>query len=424
MRHSSQESKRPQPPRGWVMRLWRYLVFFKLTRGGRFLLVSGIVSGMLSAEWWMASTWAMFFMLFYVGLFALVVNMLFRPKLRVECHMPQRAMAGSAVSGVVRVQNAAARRRAFHVAAAFSWLPRAIKNISPEVTLHTLEAGAQGQLPVSLLPRKRGFYCLGELRAFTIFPLNFFRSGSARTSLPPLVVLPRFTPLEGLDVPLGRLYQPGGFALTSNIGDSPEYIGNRDYVPGDSVRRIDSRAWARLGHPAVREYQEEYYCRIALVLDTFIPRTRRQRPEGFAELEAAVSLSAAIADALTRGEYIIDLFAAGPELYTFRAGLNIAHLENVLEILACVEPCRTDPFEKIAPALAEEVANLAVVICVFVDWDASRQHLVRTIEEAGCRTKTIIVRDAAPTAPLQGAELGDVALFSAEEILQGKVSRL
>ena len=122
-------------------------------------------------------------------------------------------------------------------------------------------------------------------------------------------------PLVDVSVPVGMRHQPGGIALTSNIGESPEYIGNREYVPGEPVRRIDFRSWARLGKPVVREFQEEYYCRIALVLDTHVvPKMTwgsferwaegwyfpyEQGPEEFPELEAAVSMTAALADALS-----------------------------------------------------------------------------------------------------------------------------
>ena len=41
---------------------------------------------------------------------------------------------------------------------------------------------------------------------------------------------------------------------------------------GDPLRKIHWRSWARRGKPVVKEYQEEYFSRIALVLDTFLPR--------------------------------------------------------------------------------------------------------------------------------------------------------
>ena len=136
------------------------------------------------------------------------------------------------------------------------------------------------------------------VRAFSTFPLNLYRTPAGQSEPWTLLILPNFHPLQGIDVPIGARYQPGGIALTSNLGESPEYIGNREYVSGDSIRHIDFRAWARLSMPAVREYQEEYYCRIALVLDTFTGKEHAPSPDGFPDFEAAVSLTAAVADAL------------------------------------------------------------------------------------------------------------------------------
>ncbi len=134
-----------------------------------------------------------------------------------------------------------------------------------------------------------------------------------------------------------------------------------------------------------------------------------------------MSLSAAIADGLSRGEYIIDLFAAGPELYVFRSGRHVAHFDSVLEILACVDACRRNPFETVTPALADELGTISTVICVLLDWDASRRDLVRAAAEAGCRAKVIVVRDGPTTEPISGAETDDISLYTPDAIRSGGV---
>ena len=163
------------------------------------------------------------------------------------------------------------------------------------------------------------------------------------------------------------------------------------------------------------------------MLDTYVARNRWFRPRGgFQNLEAAVSLAASIADALSRGEYIIDIFAAGPELYVFRAGRHTAHLENVLEILACVDECRTNPFDKVAPALADELASISTVVCVLLDWDPSREALMRTAVEAGCSTKVLLVRDGPPSTDYGPAEdwLGPILCLSPADVFAGGIEQL
>jgi uncharacterized protein (DUF58 family) len=283
--------------------------------------------------------------------------------------------------------------------------------------------GEHRSASIQLRPYRRGLYTLPPPRAYSTFPFNLTRDGRSQAEASTVLVLPHFHPLAGLDVPIGTRYQPGGIALTSNVGESPEYIGNREYVPGDAARRIDHRSWARLAKPVVREYQEEYYCRVALVLDTFVPRRRRSGRRGFAALEAAISLSASVADALSRGEYLIDLFAAGPELYVFRAGRHTAHFENILEIVACVEACHHNPFETIAPALADELTNISTVIGVLLDWDASRRVLARTAVEMGCSVKLLVVCDGETSEPIDFDE-GQVIRLSVDQIEQGGIEVL
>ena len=62
----------------------------------------------------------------------------------------------------------------------------------------------------------------------------------------------------------------------------------------------------------VKEYQEEYFSRIALVLDTFVPR--RPRRDERRSFEAAISVLASIADHFSRTENVVDIFAAGPDV--------------------------------------------------------------------------------------------------------------
>jgi uncharacterized protein (DUF58 family) len=264
---------------------------------------------------------------------------------------------------------------------------------------------------------------------FSTFPFNLYRTrvprDRAKPPSTPLLVYPHFHPLTGIDVPVSARYQPGGIALSSNVSESPEFIGNRPYRAGDSPRHLDFRAWARLAQPVVREYQEEYYCRVALVLDTYVPGKHKAPPAGFPDLEAAVSLTAAVADAMARGEYIIDIFAAGPTLHVFRAGRHTAHFDNVLEILSCVDACRTNPFEVVTPALTDELANISSVICVLLDWDASREALVRAATDCGCSVKVIVLREGPTSASF--AHLADecrIAQYSPGDVSAGLVESL
>src|SRR5439155_5720747 len=118
-----------------------------------------------------------------------------------------------------------------------------------------------------------------------------------------------------------------------------------------------------------------------VILDTHVPR--RARPERREAFERAVSLCAGISDYMARQDYLVDLFAAGPNLYHLTAGRSLAYLDQILDILACVEENPADPFDVIEPQIAELMARISTVICVFLDWNETRRAFAHRLLAQG-----------------------------------------
>lgn len=396
----------------WVF-LWRY----RFTTAGKWIVAGLLLSVMFGSASVEVPIYQIFSALTVFFFADRLVGYAMRPHLSVEQSLALQSTAGQPLAVEMTMSNEG-KRTAYDLAAGFFSLPRGIVSVESEQPLGDLPPGDSLSARVVLRADRRGIYTLPRPRCFSTFPFQMFRDSQCFSESPKLLVMPAFEPIVRFDLPVGARYQPGGVALTSNIGESPEYIGNREYVAGDSIRRIDHRSWARIGRPIVREYQEEYYCRVALVLDTFIPKQQKPTRLGFPNLEAAISLSAAIADALARGEYLIDLFAAGPELYVFRAGRHTGHFQNVLEIVSGVDACRKNPFDTVSPALADELTNISTVVGVFLDWDESRRELVRTAREHGCEVKVLVVKDGSTSEPIDHEE-GEIIQLGINEVQRG-----
>jgi len=405
----------------YLLAYWRY----RLTTPARLLLAGVFISGFLGAFSLSVPLYHLFFVLFWVYTIAFLAGVIFKPRIRISGELPPKISTGHTLRADLVLENSS-RLSAYDISVGLFGLPPSLEQVDRDESIAVIGPGGAGSFPLKIRARKRGLYALPKLQSYTTFPFALFRRRGPSAEAGSLLVLPEFHPLVDISIPVGRRHQPGGIALTSNIGESPEYVGNREYRPGDPTKRIDFRSWARLAKPVVREFQEEYYCRLALVLDTYIPRGRRKKPDGFPELEAAISLSAAIADALARGEYIIDIFAAGPELYVFRGGRSIGHLDNILEILACIEECRANPFDAIGPALADELSNITAVVFVLLDWDEDREKFVRAAVEAGTTARAFIVREKETTRPFASAEewAGPISRFSPEDIRSYAVDSL
>ena len=109
----------------------------------------------------------------------------------------------------------------------------------------------------------------------------------------------------------------------------------------------------------------------------------------------------------------------------FRAGRHTANLDSVLEILACLEASRTDPFQKLMPVLAEELNGISTVIAILLDWDTPEENLVRTVVESGCSAKIVIVRDGETTRPCtQLPGVHAIACYTPAEVTRGDIERL
>lgn len=286
---------------------------------------------------------------------------------------------------------------------------------SEGVPLPPLKTGQPARVTLRLRCPRRGVYGLRGFRVASDFPFGLLCSYRVFGPSRSILVYPQFTPLARLSITSGRRYHPGGVALASNLGESFEYIGNRPFREGDNVRDIDWRATARLDDLIVREYRQEYFHRVAIILDTQAVGTA-----ALADFERAVSLAASVSDYMARQEYLVDLFAAGPHLYHLTAGRSLSYVDEILEILACVEASEREPFAALEPEIDESLAQITTIVCLFLDWNEARRAFVQRIRRDGAALKVIIARDTPPTLdPGADTWAEDVSVVRAADFRRG-----
>jgi uncharacterized protein (DUF58 family) len=228
------------------------------------------------------------------------------------------------------------------------------------------------------------------LQAASAFPSALVKWGRASTAAERLLVYPRLTHLEGFEVPASRNHQPGGIAIASQVGDSTEFFGTRDYQEGDRLRDVHWASTARLGKLVVKEFQEEYFVRLALVLDVEAKNAKAE-----ARFEQGLSIAAGIADVLAKKDYIIDIFAAGKDVHRFQAGRALAHVENILELLACLEAGDGLDVGALEAELLPEAGKLSAVILVLMDWEPRRAALVARLQAHGVAVRVLALGQSA-----------------------------
>lgn len=251
--------------------------------------------------------------------------------------------------------------------------------------LPALPVHGRAQVPVTVTPLKRGALTLSHVTLVRSDPFGLF---NARRKIPQfgrMMVLPKIYPMAPVVLPGNRHYQPGGVALASSVGDAEEFVSLRDYRPGDAVRRIHWKSWAKTGKPIVKDYQEEFFVRHALILDTF------QATDGGVVFEAAVFVAASLVMTMEGKETLLDLMFVGPEAYCFTSGRGVADTDHMLEVLASVDVCKDKPFDSLFPLVAERANFLSAGVCVFIDWDDRRRDLVSRLRQLGVFLKVIVV---------------------------------
>ncbi len=395
----------------------RDILQYYLTDVGRTMILAAFMAGLLTIP---IPAYHIFTVMVVALAASFLIGLVFWPHVEVGGRLPAKIVAGQTATIKYTLKNRS-RLPAYDLNLGLYCLPKQFQEIKPNRHISCLRPGESVEFSIHVLPLKRGQYHLLEPRCLSTFPFNLFRNGGYRVVKTPVLVLPAFTVLDRFDISADMRYQPGGITMASRVGESPEYIGNREYQFGDSPRRIDSRAWARLTRPVVKEYSEEYYCHVAVVMDTFIGKRRKPGPMGYPDFEAAVSVSAAMVANLSRTERIIDFFAAGTDLYVFRAGRHIGQFDSLLEILANVEPNYKGLFDSIPAAMEAELEQTSAVIFVLLDWDETRENLVRRAVVSDCSVKVIIIREKQTSRPFREALswAGEIIKVSPENVQEG-----
>lgn len=239
----------------------------------------------------------------------------------------------------------------------------------------------------------RGAHHLDPFRVAALVPLGIAQSAYVETPGASFMVVPKVARVTAVTAPFNRRYQPGGVAGASRTGDATDLAGVRPYRPGDALRDLHARSWARHGEPMVRQYQEEYFTRIGVVVDTDATAASA------AHLEAALSLCAGIIAKLCRGEALVDVLVTGEHAERLSLGRNLASLERALDVLAAANESHEFASDRLLGQLGPHLGRLSSVVLVALGWDAARAEFVSTVEARGVAVVVYVVGDEGERSP-------------------------
>lgn len=199
----------------------------------------------------------------------------------------------------------------------------------------------------TLEARKRGYYPVGPLSLSTGDILGLNRPLQKNAPAQYLTVYPKIIPLASIKIPSRS---PQGTLRHSQplFEDPTRVMGKRDYVAGDSLRRVDWKATAATGRMQVKMFEP------SIALETLLCLNLNEEDYHFRQridsMELAIVIAASLASWIAQKRQTFGLLVNGLDLPSGEPPRALpprkggAHLMRLLEALARVGATRQAPF--------------------------------------------------------------------------------
>lgn len=261
--------------------------------------------------------------------------------------------------------------------------------------------------------QQRGAFVFGPTRLRSGDLFGFFRKEKTIEDVDFLIVYPRLVPLNKLGISSQQLF--GDIRLKKHLFQDPVLTaGVRDYLPGDSLKRIHWKSTARLGTLQTKIYEPTTTVDISIFLDV---RTLKAPLWGsnFQLQELVIITAASVAQHALNAGFRVGLYVN--QITRFSRGLvNVPHsqhpdqMERILEALAQIHQAETVPM---ARHVREEASYLpwgSTMLLVTAQPDKALLATLLDLRRVG-RSVTLITVGGGPEPELEELA-GHIPLFN------------
>ena len=177
------------------------------------------------------------------------------------------------------------------------------------------------------------------------------------------LVLPRVFPLGELSFIHPAPTHEAGFHATPRLGHGPEYLGVREYRPGDPMRHVHWGLTARHGQIMVREFEEERTRRLAIVVDT-----ERDEGDAWTTLDRSCAVAASLVHAAVAAGHGARLLAATTD------GIDVVTREpadGMVRWLARLEPSGVTVAQALGSLDDDVLRGVETAVVITPAWSAT-----------------------------------------------------
>lgn len=171
------------------------------------------------------------------------------------------------------------------------------------------------------------------------------------------------------------------------FGASVDFAEHRGYVPGDDVRRIDWRVFARTDRFYVKEYEADTNANFSVLLD--VSKSMGFGSRGITKLEYASILTGCLTNLAHRQRDRVGLVTFDDDIVE-HVPPSAKHMDTVLHVLDRIEPRKAGRLDVPLRKLAEHFARRGILV-VISDFYEEPEAVVEAITPLRFRGNDVMV---------------------------------
>ncbi len=162
-------------------------------------------------------------------------------------------------------------------------------------------------------------------------------------------------------------------------GVSVEFADYREYSPGDDLKRLDWRAYARSDKFYIKRYEEDTNLRGTILLDASLSMSYGRK--GMTKFQYAATIAASLAALCVKQRDAVGLAVFDDaERHFLRPVATQAQLHKILDVLEKTKPQRTTDLGAVMHKVSEQIKSRGLVVIIsdlLLDLDVFYQSLGR-----------------------------------------------
>jgi uncharacterized protein (DUF58 family) len=195
---------------------------------------------------------------------------------------------------------------------------------------------------VAVCRRARGIYVHGPIVLEVGDPFDWFTVSRVLDVIDEFKVYPRLQNTRLPERLFASLSQPNVARHALRLSEPDEFFAVRDFVPGDSMKRIHWPLTARRDFPVVREFLPSVQQEIVFFLD--VSRQLRFSGARLTNFESSVRFAASLAARAVRSGFAFQLRCGSQGTFDVPAAGGRGHFRRIVDTLVRVRTRTEDPF--------------------------------------------------------------------------------